>query len=69
VALNLAPLSCGKFRFAKSKQYLAPSHPSSSIQSSSAGLAIVSKPHDRDRSPEAWIHHPPIARIAPLFLV
>ena len=39
VALNLAPLSCGKFRFAKSKQYLAPSHPSSSIQSSSADVS------------------------------
>ena len=32
VALNLAPLSCGKFRFAKSKQYLAPSNPSASIR-------------------------------------
>ena len=39
VALNLAPLSRGKFRFAKSKQYLAPSHPSSSIQSSSADVS------------------------------
>jgi hypothetical protein len=39
VALNLAPLSCGKFRFAKSKQYLAPSRPSSSTQSSSADVS------------------------------
>jgi uncharacterized membrane protein YqjE len=33
VALKLAPLGYGKFRFAKSKQYLAPSRPSSSTQS------------------------------------